>query len=74
MALGLHPNRRHDGSNFHAAKEKFRINLSGQPVPWGLENVQGHPGHAIPQRDQRVLLALQLHTRQSPVSINGIFS
>ena len=36
MALGLHPNRRHDGSNFHAAKEKFRINLSGQPVPLGL--------------------------------------
>ena len=36
MAVGLHPNRRHDGSNFHAAKEKFRINLSGQPVPLGL--------------------------------------
>ena len=30
MALGLHPSRRHDGSNFHAA------NLSGQPVPLGL--------------------------------------
>ena len=36
MALGLRPNRRHDGSNFHAAKEKFRITLSGQPVPLGL--------------------------------------
>ena len=36
MALGLHPNRRHDGSNFHAAKEKFRTDLSGQPVPFKL--------------------------------------
>ena len=36
MALRLRPNRRHDGSNFHAAKKKFCINLSEQPVPLEL--------------------------------------
>ena len=34
MALGLHPNRRHDGSNFHAAKKNFASIYQGSLCHW----------------------------------------
>ena len=36
LALGQHPSQRHDGGNLDAAKQKCRINVAGQPLPFGL--------------------------------------